>query len=132
MSKHKVWELLQHLFNSSQLVPTICSMKCLKEALLQQLGTNMRFSRDVNLPDNMPSAVEGENYPNSQLTSSGGIYSSGVAAQDSVSKGDNVSDNLIATENKMDQKVEMRQNLTELEGSVQAAGDNGFTIDSVE
>ncbi|KAL6276390.1 hypothetical protein ACE6H2_019991 [Prunus campanulata] len=112
----------------------------------------MRFSRDVNLPDNMPSAVEGENYPNSQLTSSGGIYSSGVAAQDSVSKGDNVSDNLIATENKMvnypddgiisdnmtssdvveDQKVEMRQNLTELDGSVQAAGDNGFTIDSVE
>ncbi|KAL6269042.1 hypothetical protein ACE6H2_025953 [Prunus campanulata] len=112
----------------------------------------MRLSRDVNLPDNMPSAVEGENYPNSHLTSSGGIYSSGVAAQDSVSKGDNVSDNLIATENKMvnypddgvisdnmtssdvveDQNVEMRQNLIELEGSVQAAGDNGFTIDSVE
>ncbi|KAL6286204.1 hypothetical protein ACE6H2_010594 [Prunus campanulata] len=139
------------------LVPTICSTKCLKEALLQQLGTNMGLSRDVNLPDNMPSVVEGENDPNSQLTRSSGIYSSGVAAQDSVSKGDNVSDNLVANENKMvndrdngvirdnmtssdvveDQKVEMRQNLTELEGSVQAAGDDGFangstTIDSVE
>lgn len=114
-------------------------------------------SRDVNLPDNMPSAVEGENDPNSQLTSSGGIHSSGVAAQDSVSKGDNVSDNLVATEIKMvndpddgvisdnmtssvvaeDQKVEMRQNLTELEGSVQAAGDGGLangsaTIVSIE
>ncbi|CAL9030752.1 unnamed protein product [Prunus brigantina] len=36
-----------------------------------------------------------------------------------------------------DQKAEMRQNLTELEGSVQATGDDGFanrgtTIDSVE
>ncbi|CAB4263670.1 unnamed protein product [Prunus armeniaca] len=86
-----------------------------------------------------------------RLTSSGGIYSSGVSAQDSVSKGDNVSDNLVATENKMvnypdnmtssdvveDQKAEMRQNLTELERSVQATGDDGFanggtTIDSVE
>ncbi|CAB4290642.1 unnamed protein product [Prunus armeniaca] len=92
-----------------------------------------------------------------RLTSSGGIYSSGVSAQDFVSKGDNVSDNLVATENKVvnypddgvisdnmtssdvveDQKVEMRQNLTELEGSVQAARDDGFanggtTIDSVE
>ncbi|PQP98015.1 cell division cycle 5-like protein [Prunus yedoensis var. nudiflora] len=117
----------------------------------------MGLSRDVNLPDNMPSAVEGENDPNSQLTSSIGIYSGGFVAQDSVTKGDNVSDNLVATENKMvndrddgvisdnmtssdvveDQKVEMRQNLTELEGSVQPAGDDGFangstTIDSVE
>ncbi|CAL9010347.1 unnamed protein product [Prunus brigantina] len=79
------------------------------------------------------------------------------AQRDSVSKGDNVSDNLVATENKMvnypddgvisdnmtssdvveDQKVEMQQNLTELEGSVQATRDDGFanggtTIDSVE
>ncbi|CAB4302590.1 unnamed protein product [Prunus armeniaca] len=86
-----------------------------------------------------------------RFTSLGGIYSSGVSAQDSVSKGDNVSDNLVATENKMvnypdnmtssdvveDQKAEMRQNLTELEGSVQATGDDGFanggtTIDFVE
>ncbi|KAI5350892.1 hypothetical protein L3X38_003783 [Prunus dulcis] len=85
----------------------------------------------------------------------GGIYSSGVATQDSISKGDNVSDNRVAPGNKMvnypndgvindnmtstdvvkDQKVEMQKNLTELEGSVQAAGDDGFanggtTIDS--
>ncbi|CAB4275962.1 unnamed protein product [Prunus armeniaca] len=91
------------------------------------------------------------------LSSLAQVEYSGVAAQDSISKGDHVSDNLVATENKMvndrddegisdnmtssdvveDQKVEIRQNLTELEGSVQVAGDDGFangstTIDSVE
>ncbi|CAB4303988.1 unnamed protein product [Prunus armeniaca] len=204
---------------SSQLVPTICSTKCLKEALLQQLGTNMPLSRDVNLPDmpfvtetktqedlpvptlcksetvsGLASAKPGQSFVwflptiiesvspainldiiyifsirairiaffttnnfskwnflhlkqySKRLSSSGGIYSSGVSAQDCVSKGDNVFDNLVATENKManypddgvisdnmtssdvfeDQKVEMRQNLTELEGSVQAARDDGF------
>ncbi|KAM1749887.1 hypothetical protein ACFX16_010991 [Malus domestica] len=61
---------------------------------------------DVNLPDNMPSAVEG----------------------------DNISDNVVASENlkvndpdvSEDQKVEMPQNVTEIEATVQAAGDDGF------
>ncbi|CAB4291401.1 unnamed protein product [Prunus armeniaca] len=91
------------------------------------------------------------------LSSLAQVEYNGVAAQYSISKGDNVSDNLVATENKMvndrddgvisdnmtssdvveDQKVEMWQNLIELEGSVQAVGDDGFangstTIDSVE
>ncbi|KAM1039044.1 hypothetical protein ACFX13_034373 [Malus domestica] len=63
-------------------------------------------AEDVNLPDKMPSAVEG----------------------------DNVSDNVVASENlkvndpevSKDQKVEMPQNMTEIEGTVQAAGDDGF------
>ncbi|CAN6724903.1 unnamed protein product [Malus baccata var. baccata] len=62
-------------------------------------------AEDVNLPDKMPSAVEG----------------------------DNVSDNVVASENlkvndpevSKDQKVEMPQNMTEIEGTVQAAGDDG-------
>ncbi|CAN6582189.1 unnamed protein product [Malus baccata var. baccata] len=62
-------------------------------------------AEDVNLPDKMPSAVEG----------------------------DNVSDNVVASENLKvndpevykDQKVEMPQNMTEIEGTVQAAGDDG-------
>ncbi|KAM1692010.1 hypothetical protein FF1_033651 [Malus domestica] len=63
-------------------------------------------AEDVNLPDKMPSAIEG----------------------------DNVSDNVVASENlkvndpevSKDQKVEMPQNMTEIEGTVQAAGDDGF------
>ncbi|KAB2629909.1 cell division cycle 5-like protein [Pyrus ussuriensis x Pyrus communis] len=67
---------------------------------------------DVNLPDNMPSAVEG----------------------------DSVSDNVVASENlkvndpdvSKDQKVEMPQNVTEIEGTVQAAGDDGFANGTAE
>ncbi|CAB4273471.1 unnamed protein product [Prunus armeniaca] len=48
-----------------------------------------------------------------------------------------ISDTMTSSDVVEDQKVEMRQNLTELEGSVQAARDDGFangstTIDSVE
>ncbi|CAB4297987.1 unnamed protein product [Prunus armeniaca] len=37
-----------------------------------------------------------------------------------------ISDNMTSSDVVEDQKVEMRQNLTELEGSVQAARDDGF------
>ncbi|XP_068317553.1 cell division cycle 5-like protein [Pyrus communis] len=65
-----------------------------------------KLAEDINLPDNMLSTVEG----------------------------DNVSDNVDASENlkvndpevSKDQKVEMPQNVTEIEGTVQAAVDDGF------
>ncbi|TQE02232.1 hypothetical protein C1H46_012233 [Malus baccata] len=61
---------------------------------------------DVNLPDKMPSAVEGV------------IVSDNVVASENLKVND--------PEVSKDQKVEMPQNMTEIEGTVQAAGDDGF------
>ncbi|KAM1354071.1 hypothetical protein ACFX2H_033474 [Malus domestica] len=63
-------------------------------------------AEDVNLPDKMPSAVEGV------------IVSDNVVASENLKVND--------PEVSKDQKVEMPQNMTEIEGTVQAAGDDGF------
>ncbi|KAM1251120.1 hypothetical protein ACFX2J_033424 [Malus domestica] len=63
-------------------------------------------AEDVNLPDKMPSAVEGV------------IISDNVVASENLKVND--------PEVSKDQKVEMPQNMTEIEGTVQAAGDDGF------
>ncbi|KAM1468576.1 hypothetical protein ACFX2I_033522 [Malus domestica] len=63
-------------------------------------------AEDVNLPDKMPSAVEGV------------IVSDNVVASENLKVND--------PEVSKDQKVGMPQNMTEIEGTVQAAGDDGF------
>ncbi|PRQ41715.1 putative transcription factor MYB-HB-like family [Rosa chinensis] len=72
---------------------------------------DMTVTTDVNVPNSTPSAAEGENDiplqgtsgegSDTHLSTSDGIYPSGVAAQDSVSNGDAVSgtvDNVLPTE----------------------------------